>query len=219
VKRARLILILLFLLLPVTTGALSLTVGRGSLGLDLDSLPPTLSGYTRVGAETLEPAILDMLQPDAYVMQRYVGVQRRPVSVYMASYSGGTSTGAHDPSVCYPAQGWDLRELHEHAVDLGSEGSMVARLLVATQLGDEELVLYWFQPVARWPHGAPLEYLLRVRDRMLGRPQYVFVRLSTPLGGDRAGAQAALEEIARSSAIWLRDAIADERATLRSARN
>jgi EpsI family protein len=215
-KRARLILVMLFLLLPVTTGALSLTAGRGSLALDLESLPATLGGYTRVGADALAPAILDMLQPDAYVMQRYVSAERRPISVYMASYSGGTSTGAHDPSVCYPAQGWDLRELHEHPVDLGADGSMVARLLVATQLGDEELVLYWFQPVARWPHGAPLEYLLRVRDRMLGRPQYVFVRLSTPLGGDRATAQAALEEVARTSAVWLRDAMAAPRTALRS---
>jgi hypothetical protein len=106
--------------------------------------------------------------------------------------------------VCYPANGWDLQGLRNLDVRLGNGESLTARLLLATQAGQEELVLYWFQPMDRWPRSGAWEQLLRAYDGFLGRPQYVFARLSTE---NSDTAQAELVAIAREIAPWLRGAM------------
>ena len=176
----------------------------GQLHFDAAAAPRDLAHYRAAEDQPLEPDVLDMLKPDSYVMRLYRSETAPDAWLYLASYSTSGSTGAHDPAVCYPANGWDLQELHTLSVPLENGESLTAKILLANQAGQQELVLYWFQPMGRWPREAPWEQLLRAYDGFAGRPQYVFVRISTEFN---ELAQPTLLELAQQLAPWVRDAM------------
>jgi EpsI family protein len=200
---APLILVAVLALLPL---AVSLARGRSDIDLRFDAAaaPRALAHYRAVEDVELEPDVLEMLQPHSYLMRRYVSERAQDAWLYLAGYSATDSTGAHDPAVCYPSQGWDLQNVQTISIPLESGESFPARLLLASQAGQEELVLYWFQPMGRWPQRSPWEQLLRAYDGFAGRPEYVFVRISTPF---TEAAQPELLEIAQQVAPWVRDAM------------
>jgi len=203
-KALRLALVFLLLWLPIASFALGGWSAGGPLPFDAEDAPARIGAFVSVQDEPLEADVLEMLQPDSHVMRLYGARGAAPVWLYLASYSGRDTTGAHDPAVCYPSNGWDLHGLHDREVPLADGGALTARLLLAAQSGREELVLYWFQPVGRWPQPAPYEQMLRAYDGFAGRPQYVFVRLSTALEAGRDAGERVLVEFARELAPWLR---------------
>jgi EpsI family protein len=209
-RTLRLALVLVLLWLPLATWAFGGWAASGALRFDATAAPAQVGAHRAVKDEPLEVDVLDMLKPDSYVMRLYTARGSAPVWLYLASYSGRDTTGAHDPAVCYPSTGWDLQGLRDREVELASGESLTSRLLLAAQSGREELVLYWFQPVGRWPSRAPFEQLLRAYDGFAGRPQYVFVRLSTELDHGQAAGEAMLVEFARELAPWLRGAMDPE---------
>ena len=134
----------------------------------------------RLGAETLA-----MIEPDAYLLRRYDAPGRTPIWLYVGVYASraGYGKGAHDPEVCYPAQGWEIMQSELFDVPLMDGNTLATRHLEAYQGLAKESVLYWFQPAERWPAQAATEQLLRVLDAARGHPQYAFVRLSGPTDG------------------------------------
>ena len=206
--RLRLLSALALLLLPLSAYALGGRAGQGTLGFDATALPDTIGDRFGGPAAPLAPDVAEQLGAASYVMRPYSSVAGgAPVWVYLAAYSGRSTTGAHDPSVCYPAQGWDLRAIEHQAIQLGDRGSLSASRLLASRGGAGELVLYWFQPVGRWPQAGPEEQLLRALDGFMGRPQYVFARLSVALGEDVDVAEEQLLRVARGLAPWIRAAL------------
>jgi EpsI family protein len=137
------------------------------------------------------------------------------VWVYVALYAGGEAGGgAHDPAVCYPAQGWEATPAVEAELPADAGPKPVVKLLSATQGGREELVLYWFQPAGRWPSRGTSELLLRMLDRFHGSGQYAFVRLSTPIdrfgGVTREAAEQRLTRVAGDLAPWVRRVVSGD---------
>lgn len=135
-----------------------------------------------------------MLEPDAYLWRLYTAPSGGGIWVYAALYGGraGYDAGAHDPEVCYPAQGWEILGARTASLPMPDGGRIVAKLLDAHQGAVSQKVLYWFQPAGRWPAAASLEQLARVGDAIAGRPQYAFVRLAAtaePGGGPRVEAE------------------------------
>ena len=126
--------------------------------------------------------MLAIIEPDAYLMRRYEAPGRTPIWIYVGVYAGraGYGKGAHDPEVCYPAQGWEIQHSRLLDVPVSDSGTLRTKLLDVHLETRSEAVLYWFQPAKRWPGRLALEELLRVFDAIAGRPQYAFVRLSGP---------------------------------------
>lgn len=205
-RRLRLWIVFALVCLPLVIDARTGVVAS-PLPFDASSAPHELGGLVAVEDVPLEEDVVSMLEPDSYVMRRYAGREGPDTWLYLAAYSGFESTGAHDPAVCYPANGWDLSTLAAREIRLEDGASLLAHLLLARQAGREELVLYWFQPVDRWPRRAPVEQILRAVDSFRGRPQYVFVRLSTRLEGSVEDGERELVELARELAPWLRSSM------------
>lgn len=203
--RARLLATLLALLLPA--GGLAGWRARPASELpnDFTPLPRQMRDWQTTRDETLEPAILEQIAPDAYVWRRYEAPGRPAVNVYAAVYTrrGGSAKGAHDPRVCFPSQGWDIQASRSRSIPMDGGESLLVQELEVEHTPIRELVLYWFQPSRRWGSSLWREELLRIRDAALGRPQYAFVRLSAPLGGG-ADVQAELVELSREVAIAIR---------------
>jgi EpsI family protein len=174
------------------------------------ALPGVLAGHRAVRDEPLDARVLEILAPQAYALRTYAHASRPALSVYVASYTGQESGSAHDPSVCYPSQGWDLLHLRSVDVPLPGGEKLSVKLLSAAQAGEQQLALYWFQPHGRWPQREPLEEWLRVLDRLRGRGGHAFVRIALADGGEpdfTARAVPVLIEVAQELAPWLRSAL------------
>jgi EpsI family protein len=145
-------------------------------------LPARVGEWIAAEDEELDAEVLAVIEPDAHVMRRYETEHGGAIWVYVGLYAGraGYGRGAHDPEVCYPAQGWEIMESEPVSVAL-ADGELAARRLIAQRDGRQESVIYWFQPAGRWPRIGAAEQLWRVGDAVGGRSQYAFVRLSAPV--------------------------------------
>jgi len=208
----RLILVSAALLVPIATHHLVATRAATVRRFDLERIPARLGSLDLSREEELPADVLEMISPDAHTLRLYSDESGSAIWAYLAFYSGNGTKSAHDPEVCYPAQGWDIAALRSREVTLADGNSLTGKLLAANLGGEEELVLYWFQPAGRWPQRSPAELALRGIDALAGRSQYAFVRLSTRLasGGDLAqqsAAEARLVDAARALAPAVRAAV------------
>ena len=181
------IVLLAFLALPLAAQQVSCARAEAMRPeFDLAGVPAQLADWRASGEERLDPQVLAMIAPDAYSMRVYRASGKPPVWLYLAFYRGNAAIGAHDPKICYPAQGWEITSTAPVAVPVdGAE--FPATLLRTAHGGREEVVLYWFQPAERWPGPAVQEHVRRAVDRLVGRPEYAFVRLSLRRGATERG--------------------------------
>jgi EpsI family protein len=210
-RRSLLVATLVALLLP---GALLLHWSRSAqIRVDFGELtvfPTEVGPWRATGHRRLEDEVLTLIEPDVYLMQRYEAVGRAPIWLYLGVYGGrsGYGKGAHDPEVCYPAQGWEILRSESFELPLGEVAALRTKRLEAHRGSAKEAVLYWFQPADRWPVDEAGEQLLRVWDAMRRRPQYAFVRISAPTDGGEAAARD-LAEFAERIAEPVRDFVED----------
>jgi EpsI family protein len=186
------VLVSLALLLPLATHRLVATRSAAVHRFGLERIPSQLGSLDLTSEEKLPADVLAQITPDAHTMRLYSEKGGAAIWAYLAFYSG-TGSSAHDPEVCYPAQGWDIATLRSREVTLADGKSLTGKLLAANMGNQEELVLYWFQPVGRWPARAPFELALRGLDALQGRSRYAFVRLSTRVSIDDPAQQSAAE--------------------------
>lgn len=201
--------VVLCALLPAALGLARWSAGAAD-GKQLSEfdLPRTFGPWQMIENRRLDSAVFQALRPDTYFFRLYEAPGKAPIWLYLSIYAGraGYGRGAHDPAVCYPAQGWDVFEADNVTLTLSDAHSLVATRLITDNGVASQTVLYWFQPAGRWP-GRPLfEQLLRVYDAAMGRPQYVFARLST-LNGEGFDEDRDLKEFARLLALPLRNAL------------
>jgi EpsI family protein len=210
-RAGRLILVSAALLVPTATHHLIAQRATAVHRFDLQRIPARIGSLDLSSEEELPEHVLEMISPDAHTLRLYTDGSGAGVWAYLAFYSGTGAKSAHDPEVCYPAQGWDIAALRGREVTLADGESLSVKLLAASLGSQEELVLYWFQPAGRWPRRSPVEQALRGIDALEGRSRYAFVRLSTRIAGnDRAqqsAAEARLVEAARALAPAVREAV------------
>jgi EpsI family protein len=143
------------------------------------AIPSQVGPWSGGADEALNPRVLEVLDLSSYVARSYSASGRPPIGLYVGFYAGraGYATSPHDPEICYPAAGWETVATSSVEVPVPGGTSLRAHLF-DVQLGNKrQLVLYWFQPAARWPRGAVAEELSILLDAVAGRPQYAFVRL------------------------------------------
>lgn len=209
--KLRLVLVLAFVSLPLIAARVVDLRALVPHAWDARALPEQLGAHRLLREQPLDAEIESMLEPESYTMRLYDDERGSSVWLYFAIYSGTDSTGAHDPAVCYPAQGWDASAPEERPLELGDGERMAVRAMGATLGGKEERVLYWFQPANRWPTFSPREQVQRILDGFAGHSQYGFVRLSTqvvrPTAEERARADSTLAAVAAELAPAVRKAV------------
>jgi EpsI family protein len=214
--RLRLVAVSLALLAPGVALARWMTsAGTRSATLQAPALATQIGPWTYRDEIQLSADHLAMLEPDSYLWRLYTAPSGVGIWVYAAFYGGraGYDAGAHDPEVCYPAQGWEILSARTASVPLPGGERLVAKLLDAHHGSVTQKVLYWFQPAGRWPAESSLEQLARVADAIAGRPQYAFVRLAANAApGQDATAEAELADFAARIAETMRAALEPEAA-------
>jgi EpsI family protein len=92
----------------------------------------------------------------------------------------------HSPKHCYPGSGWNIVEESTAAAPWG-QGSV--KTLVVSDGSQDRLVHYWFQTQDGSVDNVLDLKLHLTKNAAIRKPQdVVFVRVSTPLGEDRAAA-------------------------------
>ncbi len=177
--RLRLVAVALALLLPGQLLWVWAFAAGPSMQVASSELPARVGPWSAGADEALDPLVREMLGPSSYLARTYTAGGRPSIGLYVGFYAGraGEARAAHDPEVCYPAAGWETLSMDAIEVPVPGGGGLRAQLLEAHRGNDRQLVLYWFQPAARWPQGAVAEELRFVVDAIAGRPQYAFVRL------------------------------------------
>jgi EpsI family protein len=178
-RELRLALVVAFLALPT---ALAVAARRSTdhLTFELADAPRELAGLAWSGDSELDEVAFKEVAPSAYLMRSFSDGKTEALA-YVAFYTGFSSSGAHNPEVCYPAQGFDLGEVRDVAVELNDGSRLWAKIFRARQGAYEEVVLHWFQPLGRWPSTPYLEPWLRMLQAFGGRKAYAFVRVSVEI--------------------------------------
>lgn len=99
----------------------------------------------------LEPAILDALRLDDYLLADYRSKDGTPINLYVAFYqSQRNGLSVHSPGRCMPAGGWKMRSFERYTLRSGASGASwpVNRVLIE-QGSQKALVYYWFQERGR----------------------------------------------------------------------
>lgn len=183
-REIRLALVFAFLVLP--TASTWQAEQRRFGAFELADAPRLLGGLPSVGDAELEELILEEVEPSAYLMRAYSDGRTQALA-YVAFYTGFGSTAAHDPQVCYPAQGFDIGSIRDIAVELSDGSRIWSKVFRARQGAFEEVVLHWFQPMDRWPAGPRLEPWVRMLEAFRGHKAYAFVRVSVEIGARGVG--------------------------------
>ncbi|MFH0809585.1 MAG: exosortase C-terminal domain/associated protein EpsI [Pseudomonadota bacterium] len=122
----------------------------------------------------------------------YLGYQRAPYAK--------NDKFLHSPTICLPSAGWSIISLGTRKMSgvHGAPSPFVVREMVVEKMGERMLVYYWFQTRRRV---APTSWLNRVHLALTALEREntydVFVRLTSPIAGDRAVAGSRLDRFVR----------------------
>ncbi len=208
-SRLRLIAVLFALLLPGLALVYWTSQDLNSLGsFDDSGIGQRLGGRVVGEVDAWSPEVLDVIRPSKYLLRRYDEPGSPAIWIYVGFYLGvgQLGAGAHDPALCYPAQGWEVIDSRSINLPLENADKVRVQLMRALRDGRQQLVLYWIQPAYRQPTWWAKEQVLRIADALTGHDQYAFVRLSTPYDGDRRN-QDQLIEFARALAPRVQTAV------------
>ena len=131
----------------------------------------------------LEKKIVDALELDDYVNQKYKKGQDS-VSLYIGYYLTSKKVGsAHSPLVCFPGQGWHLSNFEKKVAILGDE-TINLQQLIASYKGRKELLIYWFQSYDKTSQGTFVQKLNTLYSKLINRREdNAFVRVMVPMDG------------------------------------
>ncbi len=141
----------LLLIIFVLTGAILYSVhheekaSRNTSTKPLD-IQENIPGW--VGTDVpLDMNALNLIRPDAMIFRNYRNQAGEVVNLYIGFYNTmDKSDLAHSPLVCYPGQGWRVKQGDVKEVRfVGLPASIQVSPLTIEKDKDTELVWYWFQ--------------------------------------------------------------------------
>lgn len=133
----------------------------------------------------IEQDIIRELKLDDYINQAY-SKNGQTLSLYIGSYNSSKKVGAaHDPTVCFPGQGWLLSDKSKGKINLNNNdiNDISYSNMIAT-LGDrKEVILYWFQAFDIAKDNTFSQKITLAFNRLLHKGEdNAFVRVTAPLG-------------------------------------
>ena len=168
----------------------NLAAGRGVL----KQVPEILGDWN--GTElSFEDAVIDELHPDDLLVRRYT--HGADLVWLCIVYHQNRRYGAHDPHLCYEAQGYHIENEHDAPLASGDAGAGIpARWFVARRAKGSRLVAYWWDTAGlRTTDPTRWRERMALRGALDNRSWGAFVRVETPIeSDDEAAARRRLED-------------------------
>ena len=111
--------------------------GSHSRGLHAEfPLPPRVDRWVAAQDKEFDEQVLSQIEADAYAMRFYQAEGDTGFWVYVGMYGGraGFARGAHDPEVCFPAQGWEVLSSSSAVVPRGRDQMKKVATTAATPM-------------------------------------------------------------------------------------
>ncbi len=172
-----------------------LVLGTGALS----TFPQEFGEWTGVDLG-FSKVVYDELAADDTLVREYRRGEESPVW-FVIIYHENKRYGAHDPMVCYRAQGWDVEEEGTIALTRRS-GGFDANWALVSEDGRERLALYWWYTAGDLATGDRDSFKARMAaSGILSNITFgAFVRVSTDvLDGDVESALARVREFAEDA--------------------
>lgn len=171
-------------------------LASGIIYIRPDSTPPTkkrvlrealsnIEGWENKGLTPLEENISEALLLDEYVNNIYSRGNDQ-VFLYIGYYHTTKKVGAaHDPTVCFPGQGWVLSDKDKKKLVLDKEdGISISYSLMKAVRGEEtRFLLYWFQSYDKAVSDTFFQKINSFFNKILNKGEdNAFVRFTMPIG-------------------------------------
>jgi len=132
----------------------------------------------------MDKTVFSMIQPDVLVFRDYKNKRGNIINVYIGYYhSMDKSDLAHSPLVCYPGQGWDVKDVDVREVGIdGFPGGIQVHPLVIEKGRDTDLVWYWYQTIGYSTASVGKMRIKLFLNKLKGRDtSNCFIRISIPI--------------------------------------
>ncbi len=141
-----------------------------------------VSSYTVTKATPLDDHTFSFLDLDDYTQTRYAQ-NGQSVDLYIGYYfSLDKVSAAHSPLVCFPGQGWTIKEPATRQLSVNQHEIHYAQI-IATLEEHQELVIFWYQAHEKTVPEAYKSKLNALANKITGKKQdHAFVRVSVPIG-------------------------------------
>jgi exosortase D (VPLPA-CTERM-specific) len=156
---------------------------------DLSSLPSQIDGWTGFDQAPLDKETLDILGHPKYLLRDYAReTEPLPINLYVVYFpSQRAGDTIHSPDHCLPGAGWIPTSREVIRLTRPDSSSIPVNRYVVSQLGQRQLVLYWFQAHGRvvaseWQ----AKYYLIADSIRMNRSDGGMVRLITPMLDDES---------------------------------
>ncbi|RJQ80867.1 MAG: VPLPA-CTERM-specific exosortase XrtD [Desulfobacteraceae bacterium] len=144
------IVLLLIALVPAVVGRMAQLPAR-QLKKPLQEFPAYFEGYSGVFSE-MDEKMWERVGGQNYALIQYRAQSRPPVHFYTAYYEYQRKAGdfIHSPKLCLPGAGWFIQEnrtrtvLFDQPVEMIGAG-LTFNELVISNMGQRQLVYYWYQ--------------------------------------------------------------------------
>lgn len=151
--------------------------------ISLNDYLSVIGDWKRISAGTLSNDIVDALELDDYINNKY-SKGNAAVSLYIGYYYTSSKVGAaHSPLVCYPGQGWIISGTENRPIIINDENIHYKSMIVS--LGEtKELLLYWYQSDKKTSQGTLMQKIRTLISKTFkGKENNAFVRVTIPLNG------------------------------------
>jgi len=157
----------------------------------LANLPLQLGQWKLQDEQALEPAVLEYLKPDSYVLRDYGNkAGNASLNLFVAYFKSlQNSYGPHSPRVCLPGSGWLVRSSEIRPLPVpGHPAGIPVNEYILEKNQDRILVLYWYQNDRNvWAEEFKAKLTLLPDLIRYRRSDVSLVRLVAPLRGETAG--------------------------------
>lgn len=197
------------LLLALLLSAIALIDGREVAAMrttaPLSEFPRSVAGWSSLGDEVFDTAIIEVLKPTDYLARTYSKPGGERVNVYLGYHGGGKDSGeVHSPRHCLPGSGWQLVETSPTVIDTPA-GKVNAAAALYAKGESRQLFLYWFEVGGT---STPSEYRMKYEQTVgtlaKNRKDVLFVRLAAPVTTSVEAASASATAFAREAAPSIR---------------
>jgi EpsI family protein len=151
----------------------------------LSSALSNIDGWETIRSNSIEEAIIESLKLDDYANLSY-SKGSAIISLYIGYYyTGGKIGAAHDPLVCFPGQGWVVKDRDQGVYEIDQDISVSYSTMIVEKGQQRQLILYWFQSHDKTSPDTFSQKINSLWKKIKEKEQdSAFVRISITVGDD-----------------------------------